>query len=54
MRNKILWSNETKTKLFDLNSKHHVWRKFGTIPKLKGGGGSIMLWGFFQQQGLGD
>ena len=47
MRNKILWSNETKIELFGLNVKCHVWRKPGTIPMVKHGGGSIMLWGRF-------
>jgi hypothetical protein len=31
MRNKILWSDETKIELFGLNAKRHVWRKPGTI-----------------------
>jgi hypothetical protein len=26
MRNKILWSDETKIELFGLNAKHHIWR----------------------------
>ena len=43
MRNKILWSDETKIELFGLNTKHHVWRKLGNIPTVKHGGGSIML-----------
>ena len=43
MRNKILWSDETKIELFGLNAKRHVWRKPGTIPTVKHGGGSIML-----------
>jgi hypothetical protein len=30
MRNKIIWSDETKIELFGLNAKHHVWRKSGT------------------------
>uniref|UniRef100_A0AAZ3S8Q8 Transposase n=1 Tax=Oncorhynchus tshawytscha TaxID=74940 RepID=A0AAZ3S8Q8_ONCTS len=47
MRNKILWSDETKIELFGLNAQHHVWRKPGTIPTVKHGGGSIMLWGCF-------
>ena len=25
--------------LFGLNAKHHVWRKLGTIPTVKHGGG---------------
>ncbi|KAK3565266.1 hypothetical protein QTP86_004271 [Hemibagrus guttatus] len=60
MRNKILSSNETKIELFDLNGKRHVWRKPGTahhlantIPTVKHGGGSIMLWGCFSAVGTG-
>ena len=51
MRNKILWSDETKVELFGLNAKRHVWRKPGTIPKVKHGVGSIMLWGCFSGTG---
>ena len=54
MRNKILWSDETKIELFALNAKRYIWRKPGTIPTVKHGGGSIMLWAVFQQQGLED
>ena len=53
MRNKILWSDETKIEFFGLNAKHHVWRKPGTIPTVKHGGGSIMLWGCFSAAGTG-
>ena len=49
MRNKIILSDETKIELFGLNAQSYVWRKPGTIP-----GGSIILWGCFQQQGLRD
>ena len=35
----------SKIYLIGLNAKHHVWRKPGTIPTVKHGGGSIMLWG---------
>ena len=41
MRNKILWTDETKIELFGLNAKHHVWRK----PAVRD---------VFQWQGLGD
>jgi hypothetical protein len=40
MRNKILWSDETKIVL--------VWRKPGTIPTVKRVG-SMMLWGCFSE-----
>jgi hypothetical protein len=53
MRNKILWSDENKIELFSLNAKHHVWSKPGTIPTVKHGGGSIMLWGCFSVAGAG-
>ncbi len=58
--NKILWSDETKIELFALNSKRYVWRKPGTahhlsntVPTVKHGGGSIMLWGCFSAAGTG-
>ena len=53
MRNKVLWSNETKIELFGLNANPHVWRKPGTIPTVKLVGGSIMLWGCFSVAGTG-
>ena len=53
MRNNILWFDETKFKLFGLNAKCHVWRKRVTIPTVKHGGGSIMLWGCFSATGTG-
>jgi hypothetical protein len=31
MRNKILWSDETKVELCGLNAKRHIWRKPGTM-----------------------
>ena len=45
MRNKI--------ELCGLNAKRHIWRKPGTIPTVKHGGGSIMLWGCFSVAGIG-
>ncbi|KAK3554572.1 hypothetical protein QTP70_025523 [Hemibagrus guttatus] len=53
-------SEQTKIELFGLNGKRHVWRKPGTahhlantIPRVKHGGGSIMLWGCFSAAGTG-
>ena len=51
MRYNILWSDETKIELLVLNAKRHSWRKPGTIPTVKHGGGSIMLWGCFSVAG---
>ncbi|KAL0173312.1 hypothetical protein M9458_033623 [Cirrhinus mrigala] len=60
VRNKILWSDETKIELFGLNSMGYVWRKPGTahhlsntVPTVKHGGGSIMLWACFSAAGTG-
>ncbi|KAJ8340779.1 hypothetical protein SKAU_G00330700 [Synaphobranchus kaupii] len=60
MRIKILWSDETKIELFGLNTKRHIWRKPGTahhlantIPTVKHGSGSIMIWGCFSAAGTG-
>ncbi|KAG2458616.1 TC1A transposase, partial [Polypterus senegalus] len=60
MRNKILWSDETMIELFSVNTRHHVRRKPGTghhqastIPTVKHGGGSIMLWGCFSSARTG-
>jgi hypothetical protein len=47
MRNNILWSDKTKMEFYGLNAKRHVWRKPGTSPTVKHGGGSIMLFGCF-------
>ena len=54
IRNKMILSDETKIELFDLNAKRQIWREPATIPMVKYGGGSIMLWGCFKRQGLGD
>ena len=47
MRNKILWSDETKIELFGLNAKRHIWKKPGFLPMVKHGSGRVMLWMFF-------
>ena len=51
MRNKFPLSDETKCYLFAFNGKRHIWRKPVTIPTVKHGGGSIMLWGWFSVTG---
>ncbi|CDQ66633.1 unnamed protein product [Oncorhynchus mykiss] len=53
MSNKIFWSDETKIELFHLSAKRCVWRKPGTIPMGKHGGGGIMLLGCFSAAGTG-
>jgi transposase len=57
----VLWSDETKIELFGRNSTNHIWRKKGeayapkcTIPTVKFGGGSIMVWGCFCSSGVGQ
>ena len=56
----VLWSDESKIELFGRNSSNNVWRKTNeayapkcTIPTVKFGGGSIMVWGCFCSSGVG-
>ena len=57
---KVLWSDETKVELFGHQTRRYVWRTPNTahhhkrtIPTVKHGGGSIMLWGCFSAAGPG-
>ncbi|KAK3545317.1 hypothetical protein QTP70_003720 [Hemibagrus guttatus] len=56
----VIWSDETKIELFGKNSTCRVWRRKNaelhpknTIPTVKHGGGTIMLWGCFSAKGPG-
>ncbi len=58
---KVLWSDETKIKLFSINSTRRVWRRRNaaydpkkTIPTVKHGGGNIMLWVCFSAKATGQ
>uniref|UniRef100_A0AAZ3RR21 Transposase Tc1-like domain-containing protein n=1 Tax=Oncorhynchus tshawytscha TaxID=74940 RepID=A0AAZ3RR21_ONCTS len=57
---KVLWPDETKMELFGHQGKRYVWcrpntshQPENTIPTVKHGGGSIMLWGCFSSAGTG-
>ncbi|KAK3528589.1 hypothetical protein QTP70_004997 [Hemibagrus guttatus] len=52
---KVLWSDETKIKLFGIfpfwRRRNAAYDPKNTIPTIKHGGGSIMLWGCFSAKG---
>ncbi len=58
---KVLWSDETRIKVFGINSTRRVWKRRNaaydpknTIPTVKHEGGNIMLWGVFLLRGQGN
>ena len=61
MRNKILWSDDTKIELFGLHAKCHICRKPGTTHHLDNyhPNGEVWwqqhaVWMFFSGRELGD
>ena len=57
---RVLWTDESKIKLYGHNENRYIWRKTNTafdeknlIPTVKHGGGSIMVWGCFAASGTG-
>lgn len=57
----VLWSDETKLDLFGPMDQRYVWRRKNdaykeknTLPTVKHGGGSVMLWGCFASSGTGN
>jgi transposase len=56
----IIWSDESRFKIFRSDGPTRVWRKDGerykiknVRPTVKHGGGSVMVWGCFSGKGLG-
>ncbi len=59
--NHVLWSDETKINLFGSDGVMRVWRQPGeeykdkcVLPKVKHGGGSVMVWGCMSAAGTGE
>ena len=59
--NTIFGSDETKFELFGTMDQRYIWRKKNeayveknTLPTVKHGGGSLMLWGCFTSSGTGN
>ncbi len=56
----VVWSDESKFNLFGSDGKIMVWRSRDeefdpkcTVPTVKHGGGSVMVWGCFTKKGVG-
>ena len=55
----IVWSDESKFNLFGSDGRIMVWRSRDeefdpkcTVPTVKHGGGSVMIWGYFTKKGV--
>ncbi len=58
--NHVLWSDETKIKLFGSDGVKRVWQPGEeykdkcVLPTVKHGGGSVMVWGCMSAAGTGE
>ncbi len=59
--NHVLWSDDSKIKLFGSDGVKRVWRQPGeeykdkcVLPIVKHGGGSVMVWGCMSAAGTGE
>ena len=57
---KVIWSDESRFQIFGSDGKQYYWKRpeeplnrFHVQPKVKHGGGSVMIWGCFTSRGVG-
>ena len=56
----VIWSDESKINIYGSDGINRVWRKsnkdndhINTVPTVKHGGGSLMIWGCMSSKGVG-